>query len=80
MISVLLTNRRGGGAWVQLLGGEGAHARAILVLCEYIWKVPAVSLVLPAYDDTGSLGFLRRQVVYTTGSTLVDSPSFLTGE
>ena len=46
----------GGGVWVQLLGGQGACTCVILVLCECIWNVPAVSLVLPAFDNTGSLG------------------------
>ena len=44
------------GVWVKLLGGQGGRARVILVLCEYIWNAPAVSLVLPAFDDAGSLG------------------------
>ena len=38
--------------WVQLLGFQGARARVIHVLHE------AVSLLLPAFDDTGSLGYL----------------------
>ena len=46
----------GGGAWVPLLEGQGARARVILVLRERIWNAPAVSLVLKAFDDTGSLG------------------------
>ena len=49
-----------GGVWVQLLGSEGFRARVILVLHERIWNAPAgVSLVLPAFNTTGSLGSLR---------------------
>ena len=44
-------------------GGQGAQAVVILVLCECIWNAPAASFVLPAFDDTGSLGS-PRQVVY----------------
>ena len=33
---------------VQLLGGEGANDRVILVLRECIWNTPAVSIVLSA--------------------------------
>ena len=58
--------------WVQLLGVKGDCARVILVLRECIWNAPAVSLVLPAYDDTGSLGFPRRQALYSPGSALGD--------
>ena len=55
-----------GGVWVQFLGGQGACTRVILALRECIWNVPAVSLVLPVFDDTGSLGS-PRQVVYHPG-------------
>ena len=55
------------GVWVQLLGGQGACAVVILVLRECIWNEPAVSLVLPAFDVTGSLGSSPRQVVYPPG-------------
>ena len=41
---------------VQLLKGEGARDRIILILHECIWNAPVVSLVLPAFEDTGSLG------------------------
>ena len=54
-----------GRVWVQLLGGQGARARVILVLRECIWHAPAVSLVPPAFDNTGSLGSAPSQVVYT---------------
>ena len=52
--------------------GHGARVCVILVLREYIWNVPAVSFVLPAFDDTGSLGFSPRPVVCSLGSTLGD--------
>ena len=45
-----------GGVWVQLLECQGACACVILVLRECILNAPAVSLVPPAFDDTGSLG------------------------
>ena len=58
----------GGGVWVQLLmGGQGAHPRVILALREYIWNALTVSLVLKAFDGTGSLGFPPRHVVYLPG-------------
>ena len=44
-----------------------ASARAILVLLESIWNAPVVSLVLPAFDVTGSLGYPPRRVVYICG-------------
>ena len=72
----------GGGIWVQLLGGQGANARVILILYECIWNEPAVSLVLPAFDDTGSLDSPPRQVVYSPGSMLppwVTASSFVAG-
>ena len=56
-----------GGVWVQMLGDLGARVRVILVLRECTWIAPAVSLVLPAFDDTGSLGSPPRQVVYPPG-------------
>ena len=55
---------------VQLLRGEGAHARIILTLRESIWNAPAVSLVLPAFHDNGSLAFPPRRVTYPFGSTM----------
>ena len=61
-----------GEVWVQLFGGRGAHARVILLLRECIWNVPAVSLVLSVFDDTGSLGFPPRWEVYPPGSTQVE--------
>ena len=47
--------------------GQAARARVILVLRGYIWKATTVSLVLPAFDDTGSLESPPRQVVYLPG-------------
>ena len=44
--------------------GQGARTLIILVLRECIRNAPAVSLVLPAFDDTGSMGSPLRQVVY----------------
>ena len=32
-----------------------------------IWNAPVVSLVLPTFNDTGSLGSPPRQVVYPPG-------------
>ena len=42
--------------WVQLLGGQVARARDILVLRECIWNALVVSLVLPTFDNKGFLG------------------------
>ena len=52
--------------------GQGASARAILILCECIWNVPVISLVLPDFEDTSSLWFPLCQVVYPPGSPLDD--------
>ena len=57
-----------GEVWVQLLRGEGTCARVTLVLRECFWNAPAVSLILPAFDDTGFLGSPPRQVVSPHGS------------
>ena len=64
-----------GGVWVQLLGSQWARARVIVVLRECIWNAPTVSLVLPALDDTSSLGSPPRQDVYPPGSMV---PPWLT--
>ena len=48
-------------------GVGGGRARVILVLRECIRNAPAVPLVLPPFDNTGSLGFPPRQVVYPPG-------------
>ena len=47
-------------------GAQGARAR-VLVLHECIWNAPVVSLVHPAFDDTGSLGSPPGQVVHHPG-------------
>ena len=63
-------------------GGQVARARVILFLRECIWNAPAVSLVLPALDNTGFLGSPPRQVVYPSGSmvlTWVTASRFLAG-
>ena len=46
-----------GRVWVQLLGGQGACIRVILVLHECIWNAPV------PFDDPGSLGSPPCQVV-----------------
>ena len=57
----------GGGSLGLLLEGQGACARVIFVLRECIWNAPAISLVLPTFDDSGSLGSHPRQGVYHPG-------------
>ena len=52
----------------------------ILLLRECIWKAATVSLVIPVFDDTGSLGSPPRQVFYPPGSTLGDCLPFPCGE
>ena len=47
----------------SIVGGQGARTRVILVLRECIWDAPTLSLVHPAFDDTGSLGSPPRQLV-----------------
>ena len=58
------------GVWVQLWGGGGqvTRVRVIFVLLECIWNARAVSLVLPVFDDTGSLGSPPRLGVYPPGN------------
>ena len=71
-----------GGVWVQLLGCQGSRARVVLVLRQCIWNAPAVSLVPPAFDNTGSLGSPPRQVVYPPGFMVppwVTASRFLAG-
>ena len=51
------------GVWVKLLGSQEVRARVVIVLRECIWNAPAVSLFLPAFDDTGSLGYPPGRVV-----------------
>ena len=52
----------------SIVGGQGSRARVSLVLRQCIWNVTGVSLVLLAFDDSGSLGFPLRQVIYPPGS------------
>ena len=71
-----------GGVCVQMLGGSGVRACVVLVLLVYIWNASGVSLVLPTFDDTGSLGFSRRQMVRPPGFmvlTWVTASRFLAG-
>ena len=70
------------GVGVQLLEGQGTRARVIIVLRERIWNAHAVSLVLPAFGDIGSLGSPPRQVLYPPGSLVppwVSASRFLAG-
>ena len=74
---------RGRGNLGSVLGGvgQGVRARVILVLREFTWNAHAVSLV-PAFDDTRSLGSTLRQVVYLPGSMVpprVTASRFLAG-
>ena len=48
----------------SIVGGSVALVVVILVLRECIWNSPAVSFVLPPFDDTGSQVSPPRQVVY----------------
>ena len=69
-----------GEVWVQLLGGQEAHANVILVLCTCIWNAPAFLLILSAFDDTGSLGYHPRRMVYRPSvSNLVTTFRFSSG-
>ena len=67
------------GVWVQFLGRQDDRARVILVLHECIWDAPTVSLVLPAFDDTGSLGFPPCWVSYPLVPHWVTASRFLAG-
>ena len=51
----------------SVVGGQRACPCVVHVLHECIWNDPAVSLVLPAFDNTGSLGFPPRQVLFPPG-------------
>ena len=62
-----------------MLGVLGTRARVILVLRECIWNALTVSLVLPAFGDTGSL-VSPRQVVYSPGFPPGDCFPFFCGE
>ena len=56
------------GSLGSLLGGQEACARVVLVLSECIWSAPAVSVVLPAFDVTGS--WFHRFLVGNRGAEL----------
>ena len=64
------------------MGVQGARDHLILVLRECIWNTPAVSLVLQTFDDSGSMGYHPRQVVYPPVSMVlpwVTASRFLAG-
>ena len=65
-----------------MLGGQGVHARVILVLRQRIWNAHAVSLVFQPFDDTGSLGSSPRSVVFplcSMGPPWMSASRFLAG-
>ena len=53
-----------GGIWVQLLGGQVVEVRVVVFSRGCVWSAPVVSLILPVFDDTGSLGSPPRRVDY----------------
>ena len=64
------------------MGSQGSRVRVILFLREFIWNAPTVSLVLPTFDDTSSLGSPPRQMVYSPGSMVspwVTASRFIAG-
>ena len=69
----VITYIRGGGSL-----GSIVSARVILVFVNAYRMCPR-SLVLPAFDDSGSLGSLPRPVVYPSALTLGDCLQFLAG-
>ena len=64
----------------SVVGGSGVRARVILVIHERIWNALTASLFLSTFDDTGSLGFPLRRVIYFPPSILSDCLLFLCGE
>ena len=65
---------------VSIVGGQEVHVRVTLILRECIWNEFAASLVFLPFDNTGSLDYPRRQVVYhPLVSTLVTASRFLVG-
>ena len=60
----------------SIVGWSGVRAHVIIVLHEYIWSAPAVSVSLPNFDDTDSLHSPLRRVICPPGSTLSDYLSF----
>ena len=67
MLELYILIRGWGESWFNCWGGQGARARVILALHECIWNTVVVSLVLPAFDYTGSLGHSPRRRVYPRG-------------
>ena len=62
------------------MGFRGTRDRVILVVRECICKELGVLLALPLFDDTGSLYYPPRSVVYRPlVSTLVAASRFLAG-
>ena len=60
--------------------GQGAYFVLFLLYVNVCgMNVPAVSLVLPAFDDTSSLGAPPRRVVYPRSYTLTDCFPFPCG-
>ena len=53
--------------WKIVEGNARGLARVILVLRECIWNALRVSLVLPAFDDTVTLGSPPCLVFYSPG-------------
>ena len=60
--------------------GSIVQASVVIFVREFIWNALAVSLVLPAFDDTGSLSAPPCWVTYLPGSTLGDCLPFPYGE
>ena len=60
--------------------GSGGPRSCYSCFTWMLWNSPAVLLVLPAFDDTESLGYSPRQVLYPVGSTRGDFLPFLCGE
>ena len=72
----------GWGSLGSIVKGSGKHPRVILVLPECIWNMSTVSLVLPAFDNTHSLGSPPHQVVYPPDSMVspwVTASHFIVG-
>ena len=68
------------GVWVHWVGVRWHRDRVILVVREFIWNAFVVLLVLSTFDDTGSLGYPSRRVVYRPSvSTLVTASHVLAG-
>ena len=61
------------------MGCLGACCCVILAMCECIWNVVVNLLVLPTFDDTGSLDYTLHKVIYhPSASILVTASHFLT--